>query len=81
MKRTSLLTVARAEALFVSDVSATTPLTRREAEAAIRNAVRRHDGTRGCAAVLAVAYGDHPETAAPRMRWARGMVEMLFPPT
>jgi hypothetical protein len=78
MTRSSLLAVARAEALFVSDVSAITPLTRPQAEAAIRGAVRRHHGTRGCVAVLADAYGSHPELAATRMRWARRTVEALF---
>jgi hypothetical protein len=28
-------------------------------------------GIRGCAARVAQAYGEHPETAALRMRWAR----------
>ncbi|HWM95952.1 MAG TPA: hypothetical protein VNO54_02750, partial [Streptosporangiaceae bacterium] len=31
-------------------------------------------GIRGCAARVAQAYGEHPETAVPRMRWARATV-------
>ncbi len=31
-------------------------------------------GIRGCAARVAQAYGDHPETAVQRMRWARSAV-------
>ena len=31
-------------------------------------------GARGCAAVVAQAYGEHPETAVRRMRWARTAV-------
>jgi hypothetical protein len=27
---------------------------------------------------MAAAYGDHPEAAARRMRWARNVVETLF---
>jgi hypothetical protein len=27
---------------------------------------------------MAAAYGDYPETAAPRMRWARGVVETVY---
>jgi hypothetical protein len=75
---TNLLAIARAEALFVSGVSAGAPLSRDEATAAIRHAVRTHCGSRGCAAEFAAWYGDRPETAAPRMRWARGIVESLF---
>jgi hypothetical protein len=44
-------------------------------DAAIRRALRTHGGSRGRAADLAAAYGDHPELAAPRMRWALGVVE------
>lgn len=29
---------------------------------------------------MAAAYGDHPETAVPRMRWALSTVERLYPP-
>jgi hypothetical protein len=75
---TNLLTIARAEALFVSDVSAGTPLSRDEATAAIRLAMRTHQGSRGCAAELAASYGERPETAARRMRWARALVESLY---
>jgi hypothetical protein len=31
-------------------------------------------GIRGCAARVAQAYGEHPETAVLRMRWARATV-------
>ncbi|MEU4423079.1 hypothetical protein AB0F81_20840 [Actinoplanes sp. NPDC024001] len=40
--------------------------------------MRAHGGVRGCAADVASEYGDHPETAAPRMRWARALVEELY---
>jgi hypothetical protein len=72
------LTAARAEALFVSDVSAQAQPTRDQVTQAIRYALRRSGGVRGCAAEVAAAYGDHPETAAPRMRWARTVVESLY---
>jgi hypothetical protein len=75
---TNCLTAARAEALFASDASASAPLSREQAVAAIRWSVRTHGGVRGCAAEMAAAYGKHPETAAPRMRWARTVVESLF---
>jgi hypothetical protein len=73
-----LLTAARAEALFTSDISASSQPSPVEVAAVIRQAVRRYGGTRGCAAEVAAAYGDRPETAAPRMRWARGVVETAY---
>ena len=72
------LTAARAEALFVSHLSTADHPTGGEVAAAIRAAVRTYGGTRGCAAEVAAAYGDHPELAAPRMRWARSVIEDLY---
>jgi hypothetical protein len=72
------LTAARAAALFVSDLSTSAHLTDTDVEAAIRHSLRTRGGIRGCAADLASAYGDHPELAAPRMRWARSVVESLY---
>jgi hypothetical protein len=69
-----LLTAARAEALFTSDLSASREPNTVEITDAIRRALRSHGGTRGCAAEVAAAYGDRPETAAPRMRWACAVV-------
>jgi hypothetical protein len=73
-----LLTAARAEALFVSELSAESHPTRAEVTAAIRRAVRTHGGTRGCSIEVAGAYGDYPETAAPRMFWALGVVHAAY---
>jgi hypothetical protein len=75
---TDLLTAARAEALFTSMLSADSLPSRTELSAAIAQAVRAHGGCHGCAAEVAAAYGDHPETAAPRMRWARTVVETVY---
>jgi hypothetical protein len=75
----NVLVAARAEALFASDLSQAATLTRPEATAAIAHALRRYGGTRGCAARMAAEYGEHPETAAARMRWARRTVHSLFP--
>ena len=74
----TVLTVARAEALFTSPLATGSRPTFAAAEAAIRLAVRSHQGVRGCAADVAGEYGDHPECAAPRMRWARQVVEELY---
>jgi hypothetical protein len=73
------LTSARAEALFVSGLSARRVPTKTEAVTAIKHAVRTHGSSCGCAGEVAAAYGEHPETAAPRMRWARAVIENLFP--
>jgi hypothetical protein len=72
------LLAARAEALFTSDLPAGSRPSRDEVEAAIKQAVRRHRGIKGCLAKLATDYGDHPDTAPARMRWARSTVEALF---
>ena len=72
------LLAARAAALFASDLPAGTRPGAVLVEAAIARSVRRCGGTRGCVALLAAAYGDCPETAAPRMRWARGVVEDVY---
>jgi hypothetical protein len=76
--RTNPLTAARAAALFVSDLSATEQPTAVRVETAINHAVHAHGGTRGCAADVAAAYGDYPELAVCRMRWAISLVEELY---
>jgi hypothetical protein len=75
---TNPLTAARAEALFVSDLSVTQQPTGVVVEAAIKNALQTRGGVRGCAAEVAAAFGDYPELAVGRMRWARGIVEDLY---
>jgi hypothetical protein len=77
--RTTALTAARAEALFTSHLPTGSRPTRQVADQAIRVAVRARGGVRGCAAEVATEYGDHPELAVPRMRWARNVVEHLYP--
>src|SRR4051812_40414707 len=74
----ALLTAARAEALFTSRLATGSDPTYDLVEEAIRAAVRSHRGVRGCAADVAGEYGDYPEVAAPRMRWARHVVEDLY---
>ena len=71
---------ARAEALFTSDLSARGEYTQIEVAAAIRRATGAHDGIRGCLGEVAAAYGEHPETAARRMRWARAVIESIDAP-
>ena len=74
------LLAARAEALFTSDLSARCEYPQIEVAAAIRRAIGTHDGIRGCAGEVAAAYGEYPETAARRMRWARAVIQSLQVP-
>jgi hypothetical protein len=76
--KTDPLTAARAEALFTSRLATGSHPAHDVADDAIRVAVRARGGVRGCAAEVAAEYGDHPELAVPRMRWARGVVEHLY---
>ncbi|HEY7489312.1 MAG TPA: hypothetical protein VH912_33045 [Streptosporangiaceae bacterium] len=65
------------EALFVSFMpSDVTPDGRAVADA-VRWAVDQYHGIRGCAAEMAAAYGNDPDSAVARMRWARGVVASL----
>ena len=72
----SQLLAARAAALFASDLPTGSRPSALVVETAIAGAVRRCGGTRGCVAYMAAAYGDYPETAAPRMRWALSLVSI-----
>jgi hypothetical protein len=71
----------RAAALFVSRLSTADRPTPAEAEDAIGWAVRTHGGPAGLAADVAQEYGEHPELAAARMRWARALLDSLDPMT
>ena len=74
----SQILAARSAALFASDLPAGSRPSAPVVDAAIARAVLACGGTRGCVATMAAAYGDYPETAAPRMRWARGVVETVY---
>ena len=64
---------ARADALFASALQRSDQPTAAQVHGAIAAALAAF-GIRGCAARVAQAYGDHPETAVQRMRWARATV-------
>jgi len=61
---------ARREALFVSVLQPSDAPTADMIASAIVSAMHRF-GPRGCAARMAQEFGDHPDAAAARMRWAR----------
>jgi hypothetical protein len=71
------ITAARADALFASALQPSGEPGAAQIHQAIAEAVRAF-GSRGCAARVAQAYGDHPETAVARMRWARTLAEEAF---
>jgi hypothetical protein len=68
---------ARAEALFVSNVPGSDAMTADTVRDAIRHSVRKH-GTRGCAALVAHEFGEHPECAVDRMTWALATVQVTY---
>jgi hypothetical protein len=68
-----------AEALFASTLQPSDAPTIDQVEAAVRDSLRSHGGVRGCAALCAGEYGEHPETAPARMRWARSLAEQIAP--
>lgn len=73
-----MLSLARAQILAVSGLSATERLDRVSVDAAIRATVRSHGGVHGCVAALAHEFGAYPETAPLRMRWAKQAVAQLY---
>lgn len=64
---------ARCEALFASALQQSDAATAEAVTAAISRAVRQL-GVDGCASRMAQEFGDHPEAALERMRWARKLV-------
>ena len=66
-----------ADALFVSVVQRSDEPSGDQVRKAIAAAVRAY-GDRGCAERVAQEFGDHPETAVSRMRWARAAADEAF---
>jgi hypothetical protein len=64
----------RAEALFASALQPSEDCTAARVEATIEASLKRFGGPAGCAQRLAAEFGDHPEIAVPRMRWALDLV-------
>ena len=71
------ISTARADALFASALQRSDKPSAAQVGQAIAAAIREF-GAQGCAARVAQAYGEHPETAALRMRWARATVTGAF---
>ena len=68
---------ARAGAVFASPLQRSDDLSAGQVRQAITAATGAY-GARGCAARVAQAYGEHPDTALARMRWALAVVASAF---
>ena len=66
-----------ADALFASMLQSSDGPSAGQVRQAVAAAVRAYGG-RGCAERVAQEFGDHPETAVARMRWAREVVDEVF---
>jgi hypothetical protein len=66
------------EALFASSLQSTDTVTADVATAEITRTIQRL-GPTGCASRMAQEFGDHPEEARDRMRWARQLTSQLSP--
>ena len=71
------VSVLQADALFVSALQRSDDPTTAQVQHAIAAAVRDFGGL-GCAERVAQEFGDHPETAPVRMRWARALASEAF---
>ena len=71
------ISAARADALFVSALQRSEELSTGQVRQAVAAAVRAF-GSRGCAARVAQEFGDYPDTAVARMRWARTVAAETF---
>ena len=58
------------EAMFASYLQPSQAPSQAAIEAAVEQMILRL-GSDGCAAAVAAEFGDHPETAVPRMCWVR----------
>ena len=66
-----------AGALFASTLQRSDEPSAGQVRKAVAAALRAYGG-RGCAERVAQEFGDHPEAAVARMRWARGMAGEVF---
>jgi hypothetical protein len=72
------ISAARTDALFVSALQRSDEPTLSQVREAVTASVRRF-GLRGCAGRVAEEFGEHPDLAVDRMRWARRVIAEVFP--
>src|ERR1700726_950561 len=68
----------RAEALFVSTLQSSGSPSPDQIRHAVAGTLQRL-GVRGCAALVAGEFGDHPDTAVARMSWALATINTVYP--
>ena len=66
-----------ADAVFVSGLQRRDEFTAGQVRQAVGAAIRAF-GCSGCAGRVAQEFGDHPEAAVTRMRWARAVASEVF---
>jgi hypothetical protein len=71
------ISAVRADALFASALQRSDEPSAGQVQQAVAAAIGAL-GDLGCAARVAEAYGEHPETAVTRMCWARAAVASAF---
>ncbi len=71
------INAVRADALFASPLQRSDEPAAEQVREAIASAIREF-GRRGCGGRVAQEFGDHPETAVLRMRWARWVAGEAF---
>jgi hypothetical protein len=67
----------RADALFVSSLQGSDQPSTGQVRQAVAAAVRRFGG-RGCIGLVAQEFGEHPDLAVARMRWALRLTAGAF---
>ncbi|GAB2615747.1 hypothetical protein Aab01nite_28290 [Paractinoplanes abujensis] len=68
-----------AEALFVSDLQPSQCPSNEAVEQAVTDMILLH-GSDGCAAEVAVEFGDHPDVAVRRMHWVHTELTEVMEP-
>jgi len=71
------VSAVRADALFVSALQRSEEPSTGQVRQAVATAIRTFGG-RGCAERVAQEFGDHPEVAVARMRWASRTADEAF---
>ena len=74
---TAMIDEVRTEALFVSDLQSSQHPTAELIRAAVDAVVGRLGEAR-CAELVAQEFGEHPDCALSRMRWARSAIQIAF---
>jgi hypothetical protein len=77
-KTQGTLEAVRAEALFASTLQPSGSPSPHQIRHAVTTTLRRL-GPRGCAGQVAGEFGDHPDTAVPRMSWVLATVKTVYP--